>query len=259
MKKIVLGAVSALGLLTSVGAHADDQVVRIGTEADYAPFESKDSTGQLVGFEIELGNKMCAIAKLKCEWVNMSFDSMIAALQANKIDAVLSQMSITDERKKSVDFTDIITIAPARFIAQKDSGITDDPATLKGKTIGVQSGTTEETYFNKKLKPLGITAKVYESQDQAYLDLQAGRIDADLADETIEWDWLSKTGNKDGYDYVGKEITDVDVFGLGTGIAVRKGDTALLAKLNAALAVTIKDGTYKAINAKYFPFSLLPK
>jgi lysine/arginine/ornithine transport system substrate-binding protein len=259
MKKLVLGAVAAAGLLAAAGAHADDQVVRIGTEADYAPFESKDATGNLVGFEIELGNKMCAVAKLKCEWVNMSFDSMIAALQANKIDAVLSQMSITSERQKSVDFTDIVTIAPARFIAEKDSGITDDPATLKGKTIGVQSGTTEEVYYNKKLKPAGIAVKVYESQDQAYLDLQAGRIDADLADETIEWDWLSKTGNKDGYDYVGKELTDVDVFGLGTGIAVRKGDTKLLTALNAALAETIKDGTYQKINAEYFPFSLRPK
>jgi lysine/arginine/ornithine transport system substrate-binding protein len=252
------GALVALAFAfgTTAPARADQQVVRIGTEADYAPFEYKDAGGQLRGFEIELGTAMCAHAKLKCEWVNLSFDSMIAALQSKKIDAVLSQMSITPQREKVVDFTVPLTIAPARFIAKKGSGISDDPATLKGKTIGVQSGTTEESYYNQKLK--GIAAvKVYQGQDEAYQDLMSGRIDAALADETIEYDWLQKQGKKAGFDYAGKELNDPAIFGKGTGIAVRKGD-ALRGTLNASFAAVVKDGTYKKINAQYFPFSILP-
>lgn len=256
MRKWIVSLVALAGFATA--AHAADKVVRIGTEADYAPFEYKDADGKLQGFEIELGDKMCAIAKLKCEWVNMDFDAMIPALEANKIDAVLSQMSITDERKKSVDFTDVVTIAPASFVAKKGSGITDDPATLKGKTIGVQSGTTHETYLNQKLKDV-VNVKVYQGQDEAYLDLQAGRIDATLADKTVEWDWLQKTGQKDGFDYAGKTLNDLAIYGVGTGIAVRKGDAELRNAFNKALAETLKDGFYKTVNAKYFPFPIAGK
>ena len=241
---------------TTGAARADQTTVRIGTEADYAPFEYKDASGKLQGFEIELGTAMCAKAHLQCQWVNLAFDSMIAALQTKKIDAVLSQMSITPAREKVVDFTDAITITPARFIAKKGSGISDDPATLKGKTIGVQSGTTEESYYNQKLKGIA-EVKIYEGQDQSYQDLLAGRIDASLQDETIGYDWLKKQGKAAGFDYAGKELTDPAIFGKGAGIAVRKGD-ALRKVLNAAFAALVKDGTYKKINAEYFPFSILP-
>jgi lysine-arginine-ornithine-binding protein len=241
---------------TAAAVRADQPVVRIGTEADYAPFEYKDASGKLQGFEIQLGDAMCAKAHLKCEWVNLSFDSMIAALQSKKIDAVMSQMSITPAREKVVDFTDALTITPARFIAKKGSGISDDSATLKGKTIGVQSGTTEETYYNQKLKGIA-EVKVYEGQDQSYQDLLAGRIDASLQDETIGYDWLKKQGTAAGFAYAGKELNDPNIFGKGSGMAVRKGD-ALRQELNGAFAIVVKDGTYKKINSEYFPFSILP-
>lgn len=259
LRKWFVGALAACTVAAFGAAPvlADQQVVRIGTEADYAPFEYKDAGGKLQGFEIELGNKLCATAKLKCEYVNMSFDSMIAALKSKKIDAVLSQMSITPAREKVVDFTVPITITPARFIAKTGSGITDDPATLKGKTIAVQSGTTEETYYNLKLKGIA-QVKTYTGQDEAYQDLLAGRVDAALADETIGFDWLKKAGKAAGFDYAGKELNDETIFGKGAGIAVRKGDP-LRVKLNAAFAAAVKDGTYKKINDEYFPFSILPK
>ncbi|HTR15524.1 MAG TPA: lysine/arginine/ornithine ABC transporter substrate-binding protein [Acetobacteraceae bacterium] len=255
MKYWLVGTVAAFSLIAI--AHAQDATVKIGTEADYAPFEYKDATGQLKGFEIELGNALCARAKLQCEYVNMDFDGLIPALGAHKIDAALSQMSITPERAKSVLFTSPVTSVEGRFIAPKGSGLSDDPATLKGKTIGVQSGTTHETYANQKLKGIA-EIKVYQGQDQAFADLQAGRIDATLCDETIGYDWLQKAG-KDGYEFIGKPLTDKAIFGDGTGIALRKEDTALAAKLNDALASLIKDGTYQKLNAEYFPFSIAPK
>ncbi len=253
IKNMLAGFVVAAAMASV--AHAEDKVVRIGTEADYAPFESMDASGKFVGFEIELGQKICEASKIKCEFVNSDFDGLIAALNANKIDAILSQMSVTDERKKSVDFSNLVTAAPVAYVAKKGSGITEDPKTLKGKIVGIQSGTTHETYINETLKG-AFTVKVYPSLDPAYLDLQAGRVDAILADKTVEWDWLDKTGLKEGFGYAGKTIVDVKYFGEGTGIAVRKGDAALLKAFNDGLAVAFKDGTYKALNAKYFPFDI---
>lgn len=253
MRKLL---VSVVALLAFAGA-AHAATVRIGTEADYAPFEYKDADGKLQGMEIELGNKMCALAKLDCEWVNMDFDALIAALNAGKVDAVLSQMSVTEERKKSIDFGGLLTIAPGSFVAKKGSGITENPATLKGKTIGVQSGTTHETYMKQRLP--NVQVKVYQGQDEAYLDLLAGRIDATLADKTIEWDWLQKTGLAQGYDYAGKTIDDVEIYGVGTAMGFRKADGALRAQFDKALVQIQNDGTYKAVNAKYFPFPINAK
>lgn len=248
------GAVAAAPL---GAARAAGDVVRIATEADYAPFEYKDASGKLKGFEIELGDAMCAKAHLKCEWVNMDFDSMIAALDAHKVDAVLSQMSITPERAQKVAFTNPVTLAPARFVAAKGSKITDDPSTLKGKTIGVQSGTTHENYVRQKLAGIA-DVKVYQGQDEAFQDLKSGRVDATLADSTIEYDWLQKDG-KGEFDYVGKPLEDPAIFGTGTGIAVRKDDAKLLSTLNTALAEVKKDGTFQKINAAYFPFTIEAK
>lgn len=256
MRKFLMAAsVLALGLGGAAGGAIAQQTVRIGTEAAYAPFEYKDEKGELKGFEIELGNAMCAEMKVKCEWVNQDFDSLIPALTAKKIDAILAQMSITSERKKSVDFTNQVTIAPARFVAKANSGITNDLTSLKGKVIGVQSGTTHEKYVNEKLKGVA-TAKVYQGQDEVYLDLAAGRVDATLADSTVLWDWLQKDGKKQGFDYAGPTLTDPEIFGEGTGIAVRKGEDKLRAQFNTALATVKSNGTFKKINDRYFPFSI---
>ena len=254
MKKLVVGLVAVMALTGT--ARAQDKTVRIGTEAAYAPFEYKDDKGELKGYEIQLGNALCAAAKLKCEWVNQDFDGLIPALNAHKIDAILSQMSITDDRKKAVDFTRQVTVAPARFVAKQGSGITDDLASLKGKTIAVQSGTTHEKFVTEKLAGIA-TPKVYQSQDEAFLDVENGRADATLADATIEYDWLEKTGKAKGFAYAGKPLLDPAIFGDGTGIAVRKGDAALVDAFNKALVTVGSDGSFKKINDAYFPFDII--
>lgn len=247
------------GVLSFAGAvHAED-VVRIGTLSDYAPFEYRDAKGELKGMEIELAKTMCKHIQAKCEYVTMDFDALIPALKAKKIDAVLAQMSITDERKKVVDFTDLFTLAPVQYVAKAGSGITEDPATLRGKTVGIYSGSSHETYLKKRLpkSQSGIAIKAYPSQDPIWLDLEAGRVQAALTDTTVAHEWLEKTGKAKGFALAGKPLNDVAMFGEGTGIAVRKGDP-LRARLNTAIKQVLTDGSFAAENQKVFPFSIAP-
>lgn len=259
MKKLVFSALTALTLI-STASHAQ-QVVRIGTLADYAPFEYKDASGKLQGMEIEIGNKMCASMKVTCQWVTMDFDALIPALKARQIDAVLAQMSRTAEREKSVDFSRIFTTAPVHLVAKKGSGISHQPATLRGKTVGVQTASTHESYFRNRLptSSSGINVKVYQSLDSAWLDLESGRIQAVFADSTVAHDWLAKSGQQAGFAFAGQAITDDAIFGAGTAIAVRKGDSKLKAQFDLAILGVHQNGYFQAVNKRYFPFSILPQ
>jgi len=252
-------AVVSLGLVGMVGRAQAEDVVRIGTLSDYAPFEYRDASGELKGMEIALSKSLCKRIQARCEYLTMDFDALIPALKARKIDLVLAQMSITDERKKAVDFTDLFTLAPVQYVARSGSGISDDPATLRGKTVGVYSGSNHETYLKTRLPKgqSGIALKAYPSQDPIWLDLEAGRIQAALTDTTVAHEWLEKIGKAKGYALVGKPLNDVAMFGEGTGIALRKGDP-LRARLNAAIRQLISDGTFAAENRKVFPFSIAP-
>ena len=258
MKRIFLKSAVAACALLAFGAHAE-QVIKIGTLSDYAPFEYKDASGKLMGMEIEIGNAMCKALKAKCEYVTMDFDALIPALKAKKIDAVMAQMSITDQRKKVVDFTNVFTLAPVQYVAKTGAGITENPANLKGKVVGVQSGSTHETYLTTRLpkSKSGIEMKVYQTMDQIWLDLESGRLNAALADTTVAYDWIEKVGKSKGFGYAGRPIEDLSIFGEGTGIAVRKGDP-LKNAFNQAISAILKDGTFAAENKKVFPFSIAP-
>jgi len=237
-------------------ARAEEKMVRIGTEAADAPFDYVDSDGTLKGMEIELATALCARMKVECVWVNLDFDSLIPALQADKIDAAMAQISVTPDRRKVIDYTDIVTIDPARIVAPVGSGITEDLETLEGKVIGVQSGTTHERYVTEKLRGI-VTPKIYQSQEEVYLDLEAGGIDATLGDQALSYDWLQKYG-RPRFDFAGKPLDDPEIFGDGTAIAVRKGNDALRTALDKALAEIVADGTYDKITHAYFPFSMRP-
>lgn len=194
--------------------------------------------------------------KVKCQWVTMDFDALIPALKARKIDAVFSQMTITKERQKTVNFSNSVTSAQVQYVAKTGSGISDDPATLKGKTVGVQSGSIQEKYMHTRLPDVNV--KVYQTVNEAYLDLQANRIDAVLDGKSAEYDWIQKEGKRGGFGYAGNPIVDADIFGPGTGIAVRKGDTQLQSSINRALAEVMTNGTFTRETGKVFPFSIAP-
>ena len=244
----------AAALAFSSVASAEITSIKMGTEGAYPPFNSVDTNGNLVGFDIEIGNALCEAMKVECEWVTSDWDGIIPALLAKKFDTILASMSITEERKKKVAFSDKYYNTPAKFVTLKGSGLSIDAEGLKGKTIGVQSATTHENFLRGEYDGV-VEVKTYGTQDEANLDLASGRVDAVLADSVVMLDYLASDAGKDA-EFVGPEFSQVKYFGEGAGIAVRLEDEELLGMLNTALQQILEDGTYKAINAKYFDFNV---
>ena len=228
------------------------KTVRIGTEGAYPPFNNVDASGKLVGFDIDIANALCAEMKVKCTFVAQDWDGIIPGLLAKKYDAIVASMTITDERKQRVDFTEKYYTTPVQFIVSKGSGLKVTPAGLKGKTVGAQKATVSANYLTDNYK--GATLKFYDTQEQVNLDMKAGRLDAMLQDKLIMVDWMKENGAK--YEFAGPVMTDPKWFGDGIGIAVRKGDKDLTAMLNKAIKAIVANGTYAKINEKYFPFSI---
>jgi lysine/arginine/ornithine transport system substrate-binding protein len=233
-------------------------VVRIGTLANYPPFEYSSSGGDPKGMEIELGNKYCAIAKLTCRWVTLPFTALIPALIDHKIDAVLAQLSVTAARATEVSFTDPVTYNSVVVLGPKGSSITEQPDSMRGKTIGVGEASVEAAWAETHLKGIA-TIKAYDDGAQELLDLQAHTIDAAIVDQPAAYDFLRRGGKVD-FTYLGRPLNDPMLLGAGnTAIAVRKDDPALLEAFNAAIIAVRQDGTFERVSAMYFPFNMEPK
>ncbi|MGH6645091.1 MAG: ABC transporter substrate-binding protein [Bradyrhizobium sp.] len=255
MRLVKIIAIAAVAVAAAVGtASAKDwKTIRIGTEGAYPPFNGLDASGQLIGFDVDIGKALCAQMKVECTFVAQDWDGIIPALLAGKYDAIVASMSITEERKKKVAFTVPYYSTPGNFIAPKDTKLTDlSPAGLKGKTIGTQSSTTASVYLEEKYKDSDI--KLYPTQDEANADLANGRLDTILADKFVLYEWLEKTDAGKCCKFIGGDIKDVNPE--GTGIAVRKEDNELREAMNKAIKDIVADGTYKKINEKYFPFDI---
>ena len=246
-KKFLLAA--AATLVFSANAMAAEKL-RMGIEAAYPPFNNKDASGQVVGFDKDIGDALCAKMKVECEVVTSDWDGIIPALNAKKFDFLVSSLSITDERKQAVDFTDPYYSNKLQFIAPKNVDFKTDKDSLKGKTIGTQRATLAGTWLEDTYAD-DIKVSLYDTQENAYLDLTSGRVDAILADKYANYDWLKSDAGKN-YEFKGDPVVESDKI----GIAVRKGDNELRNKLNAAIKEIVADGTYKKINDKYFPFSI---
>ena len=248
-KKLVLAA--AATLVFSANALAVEKL-KMGIEGAYPPFNNKDASGQVVGFDKDIGDALCAKMKAECTVVTSDWDGIIPSLNAKKFDFIISSLSITDERKQAVDFTDPYYSNKQQFIARKGADFKTDPASLKGKTIGTQRATQAATWLDDHGGMDGdFKVSLYDNQENAYLDLTSGRVDAILADKYANYDWLKSKAGKD-YEFKGEPVNEDDK----VGIAVRKGDDKLRNALNAALKEIVADGTYKKINDKYFPFSI---
>ena len=223
--------------------------LKIGTEGAYPPFNLIDASGKVGGFDVEIAQALCAKMGAECEVVTSDWDGIIPALNAKKFDFLAASMSITEERKQAVDFTDAYYTNKLQFIAPKSSDLKTDKASLKGKVIGAQRATIAGTWLEDNLADT-VEIKLYDTQENAYLDLSSGRLDGVLADKFVNWEWLKSDAGKD-FEFKGEPVFDNDKI----AIAVRKGDP-LREKLNAALKAIVEDGTYKKINDKYFPFSI---
>jgi len=240
-----------------LAAHAQDpKVIRFGVDPTYAPFESKAPDGTLVGFDIDLGNAICANLHAKCVWVEQSFDAIIPALKARKFDAILSAMSATAVRKQQIDFTNKIYNGPSRLVAATGSTLVPDAASLKGKRIGVDQGSMQETFAKAVWAPEGVTVVSYPTQDAIYQDLTTGRLDGAFQSAVQADIGFLKTPRGKGYSFAGDEVKDKRVAGDGVAIGVRKDDAALAAQLNGAIKAIRHDGTYDRLAHKYFDFNI---
>ncbi|KAA5971732.1 transporter substrate-binding domain-containing protein [Pantoea sp. M_9] len=250
----------SLALLLSycaIQSAAAQQTLRFGVDPTFPPFESKASDGSLQGFDIDLGNAICAQAKVSCKWVQIGFDGAIPALQAKKFDAILSAMSMTEKRREQVAFSDMLYVTPSALITLADSALTDDIATLRGKNIGVAQGTIQETYAQTYWAPKGVSVVSYPNQMEIYPDLVAGRLDGTLANAVSADQGFLNTA--EGKKYVNKvTLTDKAVLGNGVGIGLRKDDVANLKLINAALAELHRNGTYDRLAQKYFKYKVYP-
>jgi polar amino acid transport system substrate-binding protein len=248
-------ALAASTMMLAIGAaQAQETTLKIGTEGAYPPFNNLTADGKLEGFDIDIANALCDEMKVKCEFVTQDWDGIIPALQAGKFDAIIASMSITAERKEKVDFTHKYYNTPPAVVAAKDTdikGVTKED--LAGKTIGVATSTTHFNYAEKTYTDS--TIKTYPTSVEFLLDMANGRLDAVSDDISVLDEWL-KTPDGACCKIVGTIKQIPEIHGEGAGIAVRKGETDLVNKFNAAIDAIRANGKYKAINDKYFPFDV---
>ncbi|MCW7553806.1 lysine/arginine/ornithine ABC transporter substrate-binding protein [Endozoicomonas gorgoniicola] len=250
MKKLYTIAVTTCALaLGSLQVQAAE-TIRFGTEPTYPPFEFLDENNELTGFDIDLAKAICTEIKAECTFHHQPFDSLIPSLRYRRFDAVIAGMDITPARQKQVDFSTPYFENSASFVAAKAKQF-KSPDDLKGKAVGVQNGSTFQTYMVDKFEKQGVTIRPYETIHNAFLDMTNGRVDAVFSDTAVANDWLLERGKGD-YGHLGKTITDAEYFGVGYGIAVRHNDP-LKGRIDNALTTLKKNGTWQAIHDKYFP------
>jgi polar amino acid transport system substrate-binding protein len=257
ISKYLTIAASAVALALTVGASqslGQDKVVKIGTEGAYPPFNNLTSDGKLEGFDIDIAVALCEEMQVKCEFVTNDWDGIIPALIAGKFDAIIASMSITEERKEKVDFSEKYYNTPPAIAVPKDSDITEaTDEGLAGKILGAQSSTTHSNYAEEKLP--SVELRLYPTPDEYKLDIASGRVDAVIDDVVVLSDWL-KTDDGACCKILDTLTPDPVINGPGAGIAIRKGEDELRESFTAAIAAIRENGKYKEINDKYFEFDV---
>lgn len=233
MKKLFLASAIAFATMSA----SAQETITFAMEPSYAPFEMTNEKGEVIGFDVDIAKALCEELKATCQFKTQSFDSLIAGLKFKNFDAIISGMDITEARQKQVSFTDPYLENSVSYVAVKGK-FTPETA----KNVGVQNGTTFQQYLSKNAKQYNL--KPYASLQSAVLDLKNGRIDMVFGDTPVLAEWL-KTEKE--LDFVGDKVVDKAFFGNGYGIAVNKSNTALLEKLNKALATIKTNGKFEQI------------
>ena len=271
MKKFIISllAMSILSMLTIANAKS----IRIGTEGAYPPWNNLNAAGELEGAEIDFGNEACKRMGAECEWVTQDWDGIIPALLNGKYDIIIAGMSITEERKQKVNFTNGYMTDGARFWVLKDSGLANISlagvtkvnmntaggkenaavgqmiAMFEGKTVCVQSSTTHANFATQYMSG-GSTVRLYQTVDDHNIDLAAGRCDAVLTDVGSAIDFMA-TNQGSNAAFTGPTFSG-GPWGDGVGGAIRKEDTDILEMWNKAIAEMSADGTTATITEKWF-------
>jgi len=250
MKFKKLAGLAVAGLLALAATSVQADALRVGVEGAYPPFSWKEADGTLKGFDIDFAHEVCKRLGRECVLVEQEWDGMIPALLARKFDTIIASMSITEERKKKVDFTVKYYNTPAKLVAKKNPGFEGTAAGLNGKRLGVQRATTHQCSA-EKLYP-GAELVLYATQEEVWQDLESGRLDAQLSDSLQAYEGFLALDAGQGFDFLGDALDDVECQGIGAGFAVRKENSELRDALSKAIGDIRADGTYKVINDQYF-------
>ncbi len=249
MKRIKTAVLALFAGLLPAGAVLA-QSLNICVEGAYPPFSYTTQSGEVAGFDIDIANALCAEMGYECEMVKTDWDGIIPALLERKCDAIIASMSITEERKRVVDFSTKYYFTPARFVGPDAMTMED----LPGATVGVQRGTIHQRFMQGAFPRVDLT--LYGSQDEAYLDLAAGRVDAIMADSVATATGFLQTEAGEGFAFFGPPYATREYHGEGAGIAVRKGEEDLRNAFSHAIGQLRADGTYDDIASKYFDFDI---
>lgn len=250
---IILGVLlSACGSPTSSRLESikNSGVMKVGTSADYPPFEYVDASGNMAGFDIDLMEEIAKRMGVSLEWVDMPFDSLIAGVQEGKIDASISAFNYTEERDKVVDFTDPYYSGEDAFtVADGFAGVITNPEDVAAYIIGVQTGTTQDEWLTDTLVGGGLMLERnlfrYERADQVALDLKSGRIDVMMADYIPAKALAEQLG--------GLKIAYVGVVSSGPmNIVIPEGDTEFAQELNAIIKQLLDEGFVDDLGLKHF-------
>ena len=255
MRRLATGLMAAAALaMLATGVHAQDKrKVKIGTEG-LSAVQLDRHRGQAGRFRRRHRQALCEAANFECEFVIQDWDGIIPGLIAKKYDAIIASMSITDERRKVVDFTDKYYNTPAKFVAAKGADLDISPEGLAGKAVGVQRATIHENFLRGEFPEVDVRA--YATQDEANADLVSGRVDLVMADSVALLEGFLKTDEGQDFEFVGPNYSVPEYHGEGAGIAIRKGEEDLRLAFNEAIDKIREDGTYQAIAAKYFDFDV---
>ena len=255
MKKFALAAITAASVLLT-GCGSDDKpsststgtgaTLRIATEGAYAPFNYTNKDGSLAGFDIDIANALCDKMAVKCEITAQDWDGIIPALKTGKFDAIVAAMSVTPERSEQVDFSEPYYTNSLVFLAKNGSSFNPSvQADIMAAKIGAQRSTLSSQWLTQTYP--GVQPQLYDTLDNAFIDLGNGRIDAMISDKLPAKTWLASDTGKD-FHIVGDEIDADDKI----AVAVDKGNAELVAKINKALSEIKADGSYDKIVAKHF-------
>lgn len=238
---------AAVTLMAGMASAAD---LNICVEGAYPPFSFTTDSGAVEGFDVDIANALCKQMELTCDMVQVDWVGIIPALLERRCDAIIASMSITEERRKVIDFSTKYYNTPARFVGPEGMGIED----LKGKIVGVQRASLHQRFVLDTFP--NVTLDLYDTQDGAFDALAAGEIDAIMSDSIAIYDAFLNTPAGSGYDYFGPEYSDPEYHGIGAAVAVRQGEKDLRNAFSHAIGVIRSTGEYQKINAKYFSFDI---
>lgn len=248
-------ALLALARTAAVGAEEGE--LRLATEGGYRPFSETAPDGSLRGLDIDIGNAICAEMKLRCVWVKVDWETMIPALISYKVDAIVASMTITEERKRKVAFTSKYYATPLALVGRSEEPVEPERASAQRRKVGVERGTVADDFATRFWEDTGVEIIRYSLQDEAYVDLVAGRLDCVLSDYWQAYGGFLHRPEGRGYavrggKIYGRNAEERKVIGEGAGIAVRKSDQKLRQTLDQGLAAIRVNGIYDEIVRRYF-------